>query len=479
MTVSAAKHNRVFEAATERALELEDRLVDVLTPILNRAAGQAATRFEKLASRHQAVAGLDERRETDAWLLASLGTETARGLARSLVLTAAVDVTPRSTMVAVKPRPDEATLIADRDGEPAETLHVTLVYIGETDGPLEEIAEPLRQVAAAHAPLAGVVGGYGQFQAPDGSRAGIVLPDVPGLVELRVAVTEALAAAGIDYARNHGFEAHITIDADPEPGELDETLDRAAQTPLTFDELLVVRGNTEVVALPLVGVPPLTAAGPPPWGQPAPNEILDVDALVRQLHTKTDPVRLAVAETVIGAGLQTAGIGFDATNPFTARVLAQSGSQITNIAETTQLNAMRIIKAAYNEGLSIRDTATAIRAGMKEATQARARLIARTELAGVVNGGSLAAVRIVSAHTGDVYEKEWLTAAGAKFPRHNTYVGLNHQRRPLDHPFDVGGHDLDHPGDPSGPPEEICNCRCAISYVESKPAAGEPAPSLD
>jgi hypothetical protein len=89
MTVSAAKHNRVFEAATERALELEDRLVDVLTPILNRAAGQAATRFEKLASRHQAVAGLDERRETDAWLLASLGTETARGLARSLVLTAA------------------------------------------------------------------------------------------------------------------------------------------------------------------------------------------------------------------------------------------------------------------------------------------------------------------------------------------------------------------------------------------------------
>lgn len=611
-----AKHadslNSVLRRATARALDLEARLAGVLTPILNAAAGEAADRFERTATTLTATA---DAREADAWTLASLGRDEARRLVRSLVLTAAVPgVTAQSTMIAVKPRPDEAAALADPDGEAPETLHVTLVYIGETDGPLEPIAEALRPVAAAHAPLEGVVGGYGQFEAPDGSRVGILLPDVPGLVELRVAVTEALAERGIDYARSHGFEAHITIDADPEPGELDETLRRAAQAPLHFDDLLLLRGDAEVVPFPLIGMRPVTAAGPPRWTPPTGSEVLDVDALVSVLHGRTDPVRRAVVETVVKAGIgqpdgpttqrvtsaaeakelkaeakalrqeagagkaeqliQTAvrlfdpddpearlhiirdadgklrgaysyiiksdkvgdgqigstirgggtalireaaadaaergipltvapvgdsqgfyekigferggsgiwklegdalkslassgggalGLSFDVTNPFVAKVLAQSGSQITNVAETTRQDAQRIIKASYAEGLSIRDTATAIRAGMREANTARATLIARTELAGAVNGGSLAATRIVAAATDVVYSKKWLVGEGARYPRHETYDGLDGQTVPLDGLFDVGGASLDHPGDPSGPPEEVCNCRCTLVY---------------
>jgi 2'-5' RNA ligase len=202
----------------------------------------------------------------------------------------------------------------------------------------------------------------------------------------------------------------------------------------------------------------LTAAGAAGWDPPHANQLIDVDELVAKLRTKTDPVRLALIEQAMTPLLKEAGLDFDVTNPFTAKVLAQSGSQIVNIAETTQANVMAIVKKAYDEGLSIPDTAKAIRAGMQEAGKVRSTLIARTELAGAVNGGSLAAAQIVSNVTGQKMFKRWLTAPGAKYPRHEDYDGLDGQTVEMDAVFEVGDAELQFPGDPDGPPEEVCNC---------------------
>lgn len=461
-----AKLNRTLRAGERRAEALEPHLESLLAPILETAGDRASRAFAALATHHLTAAAA---RRADLEVLARLGAEEVRRIMPTLTA-AALD--PRSTMICVKPRPAEAAALVDPDGEPADTLHVTLCYLGEVDGDLEPIAAALRGVAATHAPLSGIVAGYGQFGTPDPDAppVGILLPDVPGLVELRVAVTEALHDAGVDYARNHGFEAHVTVDYDPEPDELEEMLGRYG-APLHFDELLVVRGDVEVVPIPLVGAPPVTAAGSPPtppdWTAPAGAEVLDVDALVALLRTKTDPVRLAVIETMMEGALADVGVDFDVTNPFTARVLEQSGSQIVDIAQTTQVNVMRIVAAAYEQGLSIPDTAKAIRVGMSEAAPMRARLIARTELVGAVNGGSLAATQIVQSATGDTYSKTWMTAGGARHPRHETYTGLDGQTVPLDGYFDVGGASLMHPGDPDGPADEICNCRCTMSYTGS------------
>lgn len=49
-----------------------------------------------------------------------------------------------------------------------------------------------------------------------------------------------------------------------------------------------------------------------------------------------------------------------------------------------------------------------------------------------------------------------------------THVTANGQRRPLDQPFLVGGHLLKHPRDPSGPSQEIINCRCSETYRRIK-----------
>ena len=224
----------------------------------------------------------------------------------------------------------------------------------------------------------------------------------------------------------------------------------------------------------------LAAGDPPGWTPPLANEVIDVDELIARFRGKTDPVRRALIEAVMGAALEGHGLAFDVTNPLTAKVLAQSGSQIVDIASTTQLNVMRIIREAYEAGLTIPDTAKAIKVGMREANTARAVLIARTEMVGAVNGGSLAASQIVSDASVTAGEggmlKVWLTAEGAVWPRHEEYDDLDGQTQELDAPFDVGGEELMFPGDPDGPPEEVCNCRCALAYEDAGASgAGVPA----
>ena len=38
----------------------------------------------------------------------------------------------------------------------------------------------------------------------------------------------------------------------------------------------------------------------------------------------------------------------------------------------------------------------------------------------------------------------------------------------MDEAFDVGGAQLQFPGDPDGPAEEVCNCRCTLLPVVSE-----------
>lgn len=585
--------NSLVRRGMKRAEEIEPHLVAAIQPLLNAAGDEAARQFERYAVPLTAAA-----RSADRTALSRIDPADAAGLGWTLALRAAAP-NGNSTMVCVKPTLGEARDLADPNGDPADYLHVTLAYLGEIDGPLDAIVEVLAAVAATHGPLSGTIGGVGHFSTEDSGTPAILLPDVPGLVELRVAVTDALVDGGIDYARGHGFTPHVTTGYVDRPATGDAG---KIGKPLTFENLFLVRGDRiDVIPIPLTGRPPLTAGAvvaatdvgkkigevaaehapdggygdtywnagtgkvfwvcgdwtsvdeaaaaetdflaidevtefeacwecaapegdewekvygssamgasgdpflddlvaammkpiaeddivpavsfftvrgaagdPPPWGSPAANEVVDVDELVGRFRGKTDPVRRAMIETVMTPALEEAGLDWDVTNPFTARVLEQSGSQIVHIAETTQLNVMKIIAKSYDQGLSIRDTAKAIRVGMREEDTERATLIARTEMTGAVNGGSLAATQIVADATKTTYEKEWLTAHGAKYPRHEEYVGLNGQRTTLDGLFTVGSAQLQYPGDPSGPPHEICNCRCALAYAESQTPKTEP-----
>lgn len=88
----------------------------------------------------------------------------------------------------------------------------------------------------------------------------------------------------------------------------------------------------------------------------------------------------------------------------------------------------------------------------------RARTVARTEVISASNAGSLAMIETV----GFTGRKSWMATEDMRTrPTHHMADG---QTVAMDDAFLVGGFPLFFPGDPAGPPEEIINCRCTLTY---------------
>jgi len=96
--------------------------------------------------------------------------------------------------------------------------------------------------------------------------------------------------------------------------------------------------------------------------------------------------------------------------------------------------------------------------------QYRADRIARTEAQAVQNGGALAAARARAQHFGDQLFKQWLATSDDRTREtHRLADGLI---VPAAAPFEVGGALLQFPGDPVGPPGEVINCRCTLTFLD-------------
>lgn len=126
------------------------------------------------------------------------------------LMAGAVDFTEGS-MVALFPDPEVAAALALPDGQPADSLHVTLAFLPEGVAEPETVAARLFEMAQLFYGLDGEVGGFGIFQGGDDGVPVIALPDVPGLDTLRVAVVAVLEDAGVVVADNHGFVPHMTL----------------------------------------------------------------------------------------------------------------------------------------------------------------------------------------------------------------------------------------------------------------------------
>lgn len=100
--------------------------------------------------------------------------------------------------------------------------------------------------------------------------------------------------------------------------------------------------------------------------------------------------------------------------------------------------------------------------------QPDARRIARTEVIGALNGGTLSGAQAWQDESGESQVKTWIATDDARV--RETHDAADQQQQPLNEPFTVGGFPLMFPGDPSGPPQEVIQCRCAVAVVPAADA---------
>ncbi len=132
---------------------------------------------------------------------------------RALRLAANTDIHHTGCMVALYPNPDDAeALAADRGGEPADEMHITLAFLGQAANVDEQVLiTAVQGWASSVGPIASLISGYGYFtEGPKPVTYWSV--DAPRLPAAREALVQALDAAGLPVKTDHGFTPHMTID---------------------------------------------------------------------------------------------------------------------------------------------------------------------------------------------------------------------------------------------------------------------------
>lgn len=130
------------------------------------------------------------------------------------------------------------------------------------------------------------------------------------------------------------------------------------------------------------------------------------------------------------------------------------------ITRTTREQLRNILARGQQEGLGTRAIAKMIRDDFGDVIgRARSETIARTEMHSAAN----AAQYIAADSLGVPMQREWIAADDER--TRDDHAAASGQTVGMDEPFDVGGEQLMQPGDPSGSPEQIINCRCTTGFI--------------
>jgi len=144
-------------------------------------------------------------------------------------------------MVACYPTAEEAAAIAPAGGNPAETIHTTMVFLGEVANiDMKAAARAVGSVSGSTAPLSGKVGGVGMFAAGDDGYPQLAIPNVVGLSKLRADLVNALAEEGIVSPSEFDWVPHMTLSYVEEAGLPDLGV---IGSPLSFDQISLVEGD--------------------------------------------------------------------------------------------------------------------------------------------------------------------------------------------------------------------------------------------
>lgn len=142
---------------------------------------------------------------------------------------------------------------------------------------------------------------------------------------------------------------------------------------------------------------------------------------------------------------------------------------VQDITDTMRADIVKILEKGVDEGWGIDEIVAQLR--QLNRIEARARVIARTETVRAMNVGHAVAAK----DTPYEVDKKWNAArdhrtrhSHAKINGHivdeNGYFKVSKQK---------GGHDeMLYPGDANASPENTVNCRCRVTYIPKRDAAG-------
>src|SRR5690625_1226606 len=135
-------------------------------------------------------------------------------------------------------------------------------------------------------------------------------------------------------------------------------------------------------------------------------------------------------------------------------------TKVTEIDGTTEKHIRELVEYGMQEGQTLTEIGLNLMKVSSEIARYRSHVIARTEThfaAGFAN-------ETAAEESGLDLEKEWVAAWDDR--TRETHIEADGQRVPLGGRFNVGGYELEYPGDASGPASEVIMCRCVATYIE-------------
>jgi len=154
-------------------------------------------------------------------------------------------------------------------------------------------------------------------------------------------------------------------------------------------------------------------------------------------------------------GRELVGVGVDEGSLDSAlrSYLVVRADKITKINETIRRQLRESLSEGIVNGETVDELANRVR-DIYNVAGNRAKVIARTETTGCMNGGMFSYYREAG-----IRRKRWITAADEAV--RDSHFAIHGEERAMDERFSNG---LLFPGD-DGPAEEVINCRCVLDYV--------------
>ena len=153
------------------------------------------------------------------------------------------------------------------------------------------------------------------------------------------------------------------------------------------------------------------------------------------------------------------GLAFDLEAPYAQDFVQARANQLAGEVTTTTYNAIKDTLAdGIAEGETIPQLSARIRGVFEQASQTRAVTIARTEVISAFNGSASLVATELGADV--VAGQEWIATRDAR--TRDMHVERDGEIVPIGDSFSGG---LAYPGDPSGDPADVINCRCTVAFL--------------